>query len=57
MGRAACTEPQCLYKGALYLYSLPGIFSHGRKRLPREEVDLQPAALSNQNCSLCQWTI
>jgi len=20
MGRAACTEPQCLYKGALYLY-------------------------------------
>ena len=25
MGRTACTEPQCLYKGALYLlnYSLP----------------------------------
>ena len=21
MGRAACTEPQCLYKGDLYLYS------------------------------------
>ena len=21
MGRTACTEPQCLYKGALYLYS------------------------------------
>jgi hypothetical protein len=20
MGRTACTEPQCLYKGALYLY-------------------------------------
>ena len=20
MGRAACTEPQCLYKGAFYLY-------------------------------------
>ena len=23
MGRTACTEPQCLYKGALYLYPLP----------------------------------
>ena len=20
MGRTACTEPQCLYKGALYIY-------------------------------------
>jgi len=23
MGRTACTEPQCLYKGALYLYLYP----------------------------------
>ena len=23
MGRTACTEPQCLYKGALYLYFTP----------------------------------
>ena len=23
MGRTACTEPQCLYKGALYLTSVP----------------------------------
>jgi len=22
MGRTACTEPQCLYKGALYLYGV-----------------------------------
>ena len=22
MGRMACTEPQCLYKGALYLFSM-----------------------------------
>jgi len=22
MGRTACTEPQCLYEGALYLYLL-----------------------------------
>ena len=25
MGRTACTEPQCMYKGALYLY-----FSFGK---------------------------
>ena len=26
MGRTACTEPQCVYKGALYLYlTLPYI--------------------------------
>jgi len=23
VGRTACTEPQCLYKGALYLYLAP----------------------------------
>ena len=23
MGRTACTEPQCLYKGALYLFIAP----------------------------------
>jgi hypothetical protein len=23
MGHMACTEPQCLYRGALYLYFLP----------------------------------
>jgi len=26
MGRTACTEPQCLYKGDLYLYFLQYIF-------------------------------
>jgi len=33
MGRTACTEPQCLYKGALYLYLLPllGIKRPGRQ--------------------------
>jgi hypothetical protein len=25
MGRTACTEPQCLYKGALYLYPMGSI--------------------------------
>jgi len=27
MGRAACTEPQCLYKGALYLYLITDVHS------------------------------
>jgi len=27
MDRTACTEPQCLYKGALYLYLLLGVYS------------------------------
>jgi len=26
MGRTACTEPQCVYKGALYLYLLQQCF-------------------------------
>ena len=26
MGRTACTEPQCLYKGALYLFLLNNKF-------------------------------
>jgi hypothetical protein len=26
MGRTTCTEPQCLYKGALYLYLTPAYF-------------------------------
>jgi len=28
MGRTACTEPQCLYKGALYLYLLSSLLGH-----------------------------
>jgi len=26
MGRTACTEPQCLYKGALYLFMQEPVF-------------------------------
>jgi len=38
-GRTACTEPQCLYKGALYLYllhknSILSTFLHGRMFVP-----------------------
>jgi len=29
MGRTACTEPQCLYKGALYLFTCIPLF-HGK---------------------------
>jgi hypothetical protein len=28
MGRTACTEPQCLYKGTLYSYFLTHIHAH-----------------------------
>ena len=28
MGRTACTEPQCLYKGALYLFPLISIYAN-----------------------------
>jgi len=31
MGRTACTEPHCLYKGALYVYSAIDSF-HGSSR-------------------------
>ena len=32
MGRTACTEPQCLYNGALYLYLIKKVSSVPRKR-------------------------
>ena len=31
MGGTVCTEPQCLYKGALYLFSFLGIRRAGFK--------------------------
>jgi len=30
MGRTACTEPQCLYKGALYLTFIPSVHTRSR---------------------------
>jgi hypothetical protein len=30
MGRTACTEPQCLYKGALYLYLTVELYLYSR---------------------------
>ena len=32
MGRTACTEPQCLYKGALYLFFTPNLTSNTNMR-------------------------
>ena len=42
MGRTACTEPQCLYKGALYLFYhitsyLFGVWHHVSAPLPRPQ--------------------
>jgi hypothetical protein len=34
MGRTACTEPQCLYKGALYLAHWTNFMSHGTIAVP-----------------------
>jgi hypothetical protein len=30
MGRTACTEPQCLYKGALYIYLTVELYLYSR---------------------------
>ena len=35
MGRTTCTEPQCLYKGALYLYLLYVFMALFIKQLPK----------------------
>ena len=41
MGRTACTEPQCLYKGALYFYLYTCLSAHiygSNRRLPLVKV-------------------
>jgi hypothetical protein len=38
MGRTACTEPQCLYKGDLYLYLYIHYLRKGDKRCIENEV-------------------
>ena len=44
MGRTVCTEPQCLYKGALYLYLY--LYS------PYEPYGLYRASVPVQRCTL-----
>jgi hypothetical protein len=36
MGRTACTDPQCLYKGALYLFLLITFYSLDDPRVVRK---------------------
>ena len=48
MGRTACTEPQCLYKGALYLYLTLELYlysPYGRYGLYRASVPVQGCTL------------
>ena len=44
MGRKACTEPQCLYKGALCLYLTAG--SHGLDIRINVVWDMTPRSLA-----------
>jgi len=46
MGRAACTEPQCLYKGALYFTVQLYLYS------PYRPYDLYRASVPVQGCTL-----
>jgi len=48
MGRTACTEPQCLYKGALYLYLTVELYLYspfGPYGLYRASVPVQGSTL------------
>ena len=46
MGRTACTEPQYLYKGALYLYLTFTLTVYKRLRLRRKEINIFEAQKS-----------
>ena len=48
MGRTACTEPQCLYKGALYLYLTVELYLYS----PYGPYGLYRAAVPVQGCTL-----
>ena len=48
MGRTACTEPQCLYKGALYLYLTVELYLYS----PYGPHDLYRASVPVQACTL-----
>jgi len=57
MGRTACTEPQCLYKGALYLYLL--IYVSGSRVMfetRRFIVEITPQVFIG-HASLCKMRI
>ena len=48
MGRTACTEPQCLYKGALYLYLTVELYLYS----PYGTYSLYRASVPVQGCTL-----
>ena len=48
MGRTACTEPQCLYKGALYLYLTVELYLYS----PYGPYGLYRAYVPVQGCTL-----
>ena len=48
MGRTACTEPQCLYKGALYLYLTVELYLY----YPYGPYGLYRASVPVQGCTL-----
>ena len=48
MGRTACTEPQCLYKGALYLYLRVELYLYS----PYGPYGLYRASVPVQGCTL-----
>ena len=56
MGRTACTEPQCLYRGALYLYLLYitriNVLLKGQSRfLPYTGLFVSPSWISELDCA------
>ena len=48
MGRTACTEPQCLYKGALYLYLTVELYLYS----PYRPYGLYRSSVPVQGCTL-----
>ena len=48
MGRMTCTEPQCLYKGALHLYLRVVLYLYS----PNGLYDLYRASVPVQGCAL-----
>ena len=48
MGRTVCTEPQCLYKGALYLYLTVELYLYS----PYGPYGLYRASVPVQGCTL-----
>jgi len=54
MGRTACTEPQCLYKGALYLYLYLILYYWSEHEPLNSKYSLISLSLLRQVHSFCQ---